>query len=154
MVTKEAAMHDFKTEVSGLPLSELRQRWAKMWGLLPPPKISRTMLEKSLIFKLKERAGFRLTPEQQKRLDGLVRAYKRAPAPSMKESAIKPGTRLVRMWKGQRHSVIVKENGFDYQGRVFTSLSEVAATITGTRWNGWVFFGLKKSTAPSKRKAA
>lgn len=147
-------MHDFRTEVSGLPLPELRQRWAEMWGLLPPPKISRTMLEKSLIFKLKERAGFGLTPEQQKRLDGLVRAYKRAPMPTMKEVSIKPGTRLVRTWKGQRHSVIVKENGFDYQGRVFNSLSEVAATITSTRWNGWVFFGLKKSTDSSKRKAA
>ena len=61
----------------------------------------------------------------------------------MKEVTIKPGTRLVRTWKGQRHSVMVKENGFDYQGRAFTSLSEIAATITGTRWNGWVFFGLK-----------
>lgn len=147
-------MHDLKTKVSGLSLPELRQQWAKAWGLTLPPKISRTMLEKSLVFKLKERAGFGLTPEQQKRLDGLVRAYKRAPAPIMKEVAIKPGTRLVRTWKGQRHSVIVKENGFDYQGRVFTSLSEVAATITGTRWNGWVFFGLKKSTDSAKRRAA
>lgn len=147
-------MHDFKTEVSELSLPELRQRWAEMWELSPPPKISRTMLEKSLVFKLKERAGFGLTQEQQKRLDGLVRAYKRAPMPSMKEVSIKPGTRLVRTWKGQRHSVIVKENGFDYQGRMFNSLSEVAAAITGTRWNGWVFFGLKKSTDSSKWRAA
>lgn len=150
---KEVSMHDFKTEISGLSLPELRKRWAEAWGLPPPPKISRTMLEKSLVFKLKERAGFGLMPEQKKRLDGLVRAYKRAPG-SMKEVTIKSGTRLVRTWKGQRHSVIVKENGFDYQGRVFTSLSEVAATITGTRWNGWVFFGLKKSTSSTKREVA
>src|SRR5688500_5025525 len=116
----------------------------RMGPASPPPNISRPMLEKSLIFKLYEQAGLSLTPEQQKRLDGLVRTYKRASGP-MKQMAIKPGTRLVRTWKGQRYSVVVKDGGYEYQGKIFTSLSEVAATITGTRWNGWVFFGLKKS---------
>jgi hypothetical protein len=151
MVATGGAMRDFINEVQGLSLPELRQRWAEAWALLPPPKISRTMLEKSLVFKLREQSGRGLTSDQQARLDKLVRAYKRAPGP-MKEITIKPGTRLVRTWKGVRHSVMVKNDGFEYQGRIFTSLSEVAATITGTRWNGWVFFGLKKS--PQKQEVA
>lgn len=142
-------MHDLKNEVSGLSTTELRQRWTEAWALLPPPKISRTMLVKSLVFKLYEQAAWGLTFEQQKRLDGLVRAYKRAPEP-VRQVSIKCGTRLVRTWKGQRYSVEVKENGFEYQGQIFTSLSEVATVITGTRWNGWVFFGLKKSAQKQK----
>lgn len=112
----------------------------------PPPKISRPMLERSLLFKQRELAGLGLTPEQQKRLDELVRAYKRNPDLANKGSLLKPGTRLVRTWKGVRYSVLVKECGFEYQGYLYKSLSEVASIITGTRWNGWVFFGLKKTS--------
>ena len=55
----------------------------------------------------------------------------------------KPGTRLVRMHEGRKHSVLVKAEGFEYQGRVYSSLSKIANEITGKHWNGWVFFGLK-----------
>ena len=57
--------------------------------------------------------------------------------------ALKPGSSLVREWGGARHEVAVTEEGFSYQGRVFGSLSQVAGHITGTKWNGPVFFGLK-----------
>ena len=66
------------------------------------------------------------------------RAY--SPAPTL---ALKPGSSLVREWGGARHEVAVTEEGFSYQGRVFGSLSQVAGHITGTKWNGPVFFGLK-----------
>lgn len=52
--------------------------------------------------------------------------------------------RLVREWQSTKYSVLVLESGFEYQDKTYTSLSEIAFTITGTRWNGWVFFGLKK----------
>lgn len=144
-------MHDFMNDVAVLSQEELRQKWSEYWQLSPPPKISRTMLEKSLAFKLREHAGLGLTTEQQKKLNELVRAHKRSPT-QIKEVNIKIGTRLVRTWKGHRHSVIVKDGCFEYQGKIFKSLSEIAATITGTRWNGWVFFGLKKSV--TKKDAA
>ena len=53
------------------------------------------------------------------------------------------GTRLIREWQGVEHLVTVTSDGFDWQGRPYKSLSAIARAITGTRWNGWVFFGLK-----------
>ncbi|WP_041802450.1 DUF2924 domain-containing protein [Micavibrio aeruginosavorus] len=138
-------MHDLSQDLSDVSGSELRKMWSDAWGLTPPHKISRPMLERSLLFKRRELAGLGLTPEQQKRLAKLVRAYKRNPESASKVPILKPGTRLVRSWKGAQYSVLVKECGFEYQGNLYKSLSEVASIITGTRWNGWVFFGLKKT---------
>jgi Protein of unknown function (DUF2924) len=53
------------------------------------------------------------------------------------------GTRLVREWQGVEHIVTVRDDGYEYRGRPYKSLSAIARTITRTRWNGWVFFGLK-----------
>ncbi len=57
------------------------------------------------------------------------------------------GTRLIREWQGVEHCVTVLHDGFEYQGRPYRSLSAIARAITGTRWNGWVFFGLKSMRA-------
>lgn len=124
-----------------LELSELRKRWEEVWGMQPHKGIGRTMLEKSLDYK--NEGG--LTPEQKERLEQLIKQYKRNPR-SFDERcvALKPGTRLIRSWKGKRHAVTVKADGFDYQGQHYTSLSQIANDITNSRWNGRVFFGLKK----------
>ena len=58
------------------------------------------------------------------------------------------GTRLLREWRGIEHTVTVRDADFEYQGRPYQSLSAIARVITGTRWNGLVFFGLKKQAAP------
>jgi hypothetical protein len=131
-----------------LSLNELRQMWAQAWGREPHARIGRTMLEKSLEYKIQEREGCRLKPEQQAQLDSLVKQYKRNPSCfDERNVALKPGTRLVRMHEGKRHSVLVKIDGFEYQGQTYNSLSKIANDITGKRWNGWVFFGLKKAGA-------
>lgn len=127
-----------------LPLNELRQMWARAWGREPHARIGRTMLEKSLEYKTREREGCSLTPEQQARLEQLGKQYKRNPACFDGNNLLKPGTRLVRMHEGKKHSVLVKVEGFEYQGRTYSSLSKIANDITGKRWNGWLFFGLKK----------
>ena len=123
-----------------LELSELRKRWEEVWGIQPHKGIGRTMLEKSLNYKSK--GG--LTPEQQTRLEQLIKQYKRNPRSFDEEcAALKPGTRLIRNWKGKRHAVTVKADGFEHEGRTYPSLSQIANHITGSRWNGRVFFGLK-----------
>ncbi len=127
-----------------LPLNELRLMWADAWGREPYARIGRIMLEKSLEYKIRERGGGGLTPEQQAQLEQLVKQYKRNPACFDGNGLLKPGTRLVRTHEGKKHSVLVKAEGFEYQGRVYSSLSKIANDITGKRWNGWVFFGLKK----------
>ena len=127
-----------------LELSELRAKWSETWGEQPHKGIGRAMLEKSLEFKTRKR----LTPDQEARLSQLIKQYKRNPKCFDEEcAALKPGMRLVRNWKGTRHAVTVKADGFDYQGRHYTSLSQIANDITGSRWNGRAFFGLKKQEA-------
>ncbi len=100
------------------------------------------MLEKSLAYKQR---GQRLNADQQKRLEQLIKQYKRNPnCFDENVPVLKPGTRLVRNWNGTRHSVLVQSAGYEYKGKVYGSLSQIASEITGTRWNGWIFFGLKK----------
>ena len=128
-----------------LPLNELRQMWARAWGWEPHARIGRTMLEKSLEYKTREREGCGLTAGHRARLEQLVKQYKRNPAYFDDNGGLlKPGTRLVRMHNGKKHSVLVKADGFEYGGQTYSSLSKIANDITGKRWNGWVFFGLKK----------
>lgn len=131
--------------IAHLTTAELRQKWSEYWRIQPHRYIRREMLEKSLIFKMREMAGAGLNSDQQARLDRLVQAYKKNPN-CFDETRInlKPGTRLSRMWKGEKYSVMTLTDGFEYKNQKYTSLSEVATQITGTRWNGWVFFGLKK----------
>jgi len=111
----------------------------------PHAHIGRTMLIKSLEFKMREARGNGLSPEQKKRLDNLIAQYKRNPKIfDERPSVLKPGIRLVKNHNGQHHSVLVCADGFEYRDKNYGSLSEIATLITGTRWNGWVFFGLKK----------
>lgn len=115
--------------------------WAEAWAKVPDERLGRTMLEKSLEFKLQKT----LTTDKQDRLDQLVKTYKRNPKCFDERcNALKPGTQIIRSWKGKKHNVLVKSDGFDYQGRLYASLSQIANNITGSRWNGPAFFGLKK----------
>lgn len=143
-------MHNIKTNhildnnVAQLSTAELRAKWTEVWGIQPHRYIRREMLEKSLIFKMRQMSGEGLNSEQQARLDRLVLAYKKNPnCFDETRISLKPGTRLVKMWKGKKYSVLILENGFEFNSQKYTSLSEIAMQITGTRWNGWVFFGLK-----------
>lgn len=134
-----------------LSLPELRQQWSKFWGIEPHARIGRSLLERSLEFKLREQSGHGLTEAQQARLDQLVRAYKRNPLCfEQSDVGIKPGTKLVKMWRDERHIVTILPAGFEYKGAIYSSLSTIAHKITGTRWNGWVFFHLKKKKSKNE----
>lgn len=127
--------------VQELPLVELRQMWAQAWRKKPAERLGRALLEASLAFKLSNN----LPEELQSRLDQLIKTYKRKPKCfDVRCDALKPGTQLMRSWKGKKHTVLVKSDGFDFQGRHYRSLSQIANDITGTRWNGHLFFGLNK----------
>lgn len=126
-------------------LAELRQQWSELWGLQPHSQIGRSMLEKSIAFQQRQKRGEGLTPEQQKQLSAIIKAYKRNPKSFTQDTAsLKPGTRLVKIYNDVKHGVLVRTGGFEYQEKIYSSLSEIAFVITGTRWNGWIFFGLKK----------
>jgi hypothetical protein len=136
---------DSDNNITRLPMAELRYKWAECWGIKPHWRIGRQMLEKSLAFKQREMRGEGMTPEQRKRLDNLIAQYKRdSKSFDQGPAGLKPGTRLVRAHQGQKHIVLVKSDGFEYCKQHYDSLSEIAFVITGTRWNGWLFFGVKR----------
>src|SRR5829696_5543027 len=128
-----------------LPTADLKQQWRELFGTEPPP-FNRPYLQSRLAYRVQELAYGGLKPETRARLEALgeqldggnvvlrrVRADSRPLA----------GTRLVREHAGVEHVVTVLADGFEWEGRPYRSLSAIARAITGTRWNGWAFFGLK-----------
>ena len=126
-----------------LPLSELKERWSDLYGSAAPSGMSRNILVRAIAYRLQERAFSGLDRSTRRRLERAAAdlAAGRSPAPVALK--IKPGTRLLREWQGKVHEVIVLEKGVDYHGKSWPSLSAVAREITGTRWSGPRFFGLR-----------
>ena len=135
-----------------MPINSLRKYWSNAWNLKPHKYISREMLITSLLYKIREAKGKGLNYEQKAKLDHLVKAYKRSRSKgAVRQLQIKSGTQLIKEWKGRRHTVIVKNGFFEYEGKKYSSLSAISSHITGTRWNGWIFFGVKN---PRMKEAA
>jgi hypothetical protein len=124
---------------------DLKQQWRELFGTEPQP-YNRKYLESRLAYRIQELAYGGLKPETVARLEALgeqldggnivlrrIRAQDRPIA----------GTRLLREYQGVEHTVTVTRDGYEYLGRPYRSLSAIARAITGTRWNGWIFFGLK-----------
>lgn len=136
-------------ELRALSVSELKTRWNDLFGT-QPAHYNRRALEDRLVYRTQELAIGGLKPSTIKRLealgdslDGGDRKVRRVRADVIPV----PGTRLVREWKGVEHTVTVTHDGFDYQGQPYKSLSRIARRVTGTSWNGLVFFGLKTQAA-------
>lgn len=133
---------EFNLEAASLEM--LRVKWCEVWGRNPHYRIGRKMLIRSIRYKIQLKS----IPSFQKRLDELVKAYKRNPKCfNRNRMTLKPGTRLIRDWNGKRYSVLVQKSGYQYKDKIYNSLSQIASEITCTRWNGLVFFGLKKREA-------
>ena len=126
-------------------MADLKDQWSALFGAEPPP-YSRKFLESRLAYRIQELAYGGLKPEIVKRLEALgeqidgknitLRRIRQEQRPIT-------GTRLLREWQGVEHVVTVTRDGFEWQGRPYQSLSAIARAITGTRWNGWVFFGIR-----------
>ena len=125
---------------------ELKAQWRDLFDSEPPP-FNRRYLESRLAYRIQELAYGGLKPETVRRLerlgeelDGGDRKKSRIRADTMPIA----GTRLIREWQGVEHVVTVTTDGFEWQGRPYKSLSAIARAITGTRWNGPLFWGLAK----------
>jgi Protein of unknown function (DUF2924) len=133
----------------GLEVKALRARWRTSFGRNAPPHLARHLLFAMLAYRLQaevmgdldaETARFLkqidLTPSKQAAVP-LTQGFER------RTRDLSPGTVLAREWGGQHHRVMVLDGGFAWQGRTYSSLSEIAKAITGTKWNGPRFFGLR-----------
>ena len=130
-------------ELQGLDTPALRALWGKVFGRPPPKRTSRDLLLRALAYHVQAQMAGGLRPATRRRLERAAEELAAGRAPSRPPTVIKPGTRLLREWRGVIHEVIVLEKGVRYRGETWTSLSAVARQITGTRWSGPLFFGLK-----------
>jgi Protein of unknown function (DUF2924) len=128
-----------------MALPELKAEWRTLFGT-EPPGYNRRFLESRLAYRIQELAYDGLKPETIRRLEALGEQFAdRNITPRRIRHDAMPiaGTRLVREWQGVEHTVTVLTEGYEWQGRPYRSLSAIARAITGTRWNGPLFFGIR-----------
>src|SRR5258706_4169576 len=129
------------------PIADLRKRYSELFRTEPPKAFGPDLLRRSIAHWIQAKAHGGLPTSTQRLLERLVKAAMAKPNGRLElPRRIKPGSELVRTWKGKTHRVMVMADGFAYDGKSFASLSEIASEITGTRWNGPRFFGLRPTS--------
>jgi len=131
--------------IRSLGREELRLEWRRLYHS-EPPKISRDLLTLALGYRLQEIEHGGLGKATRRKLQTIAKALRTTgrvgATPSL---SLKPGARLVREWHGRTHTVTVTEDGFEYAGMSYPSLTKIAKKITGAHWSGPRFFGLPAS---------
>ena len=132
------------------PTPALKAQWRQLFETEPPP-YNRRFLESRLAYRIQELAYGGLKPDTIQRLQALAEELGDGGSTPRGRATGRPvaGTQLVREWQGVEHRVTVTDGGFLHGGKPYKSLSAIARAITGTRWNGWVFFGLKSMAGRS-----
>jgi hypothetical protein len=124
--------------------ADLKRRWRVLYGTEPPSRISRDLLTRAVAYRIQEKALGGLKPSTRRLLAKVAaEASARRPIQVTPAPTLTPGTVLLRDWRGTQHQVIVREHGVEFQGKHYKSLSQVAHRITGSKWSGPLFFGLK-----------
>jgi len=145
-----------ETEIGRLPalsLLELRNCWKTLFGHSAPKSLRRNFLARAVAYQMQVEAYGGLSAATKRRLREIANAVRNGDANALLGSSrIKPGTQMIRQWQNTTHKVTALNEGFEWDGRTYKSLSAVANAITGTNWNGYAFFGIKR--APSSNKNA
>ena len=133
--------------LADLSLADLRLEWRRLFRA-DPPRLSRDIMMRAIAYRLQEIAHGGASKATQRRLTTLAAEFETggtiASPPGPK---IKPGSRLIREWHGRTHTVCVTDDGFEFQGKTYRSLTKIALHITGAQWSGPRFFGLTKRSA-------
>jgi hypothetical protein len=130
--------------LSSLDTGGLRQQWKDLFGADPSPHFGRSVLVGAISYRIQERALGGLKPATQRLLDRIVEGRSEGAPERIPKRRASAGTLLIREWRGVSHRVTVLDNDVVYRKRRYKSLSEVARAITGARWSGPLFFGLKR----------
>jgi hypothetical protein len=138
--------------LEALTTADLQIEWRRLYRAMPPTRLSRDLLIRGVAYRVQEQAHGGLSLSTKRRLrslsDGADQRGGSAAAPAI---ALKPGTKLVREWHGHVHMVSVLEDGFEYQGERYPSLTRIARRITGVHWSGPLFFGISKRRPNGRR---
>ena len=140
--------------LSEVTIFELRGEWRRLHRMPPPMRLSRDLLIRGISYKLQERAYGGLSTATARKLEqaaaGPPSRGAAKPTPSV---SLRPGTRLVREWHGVTHTALIHADGIEWRGQRYHSLSVVARKITGARWSGPRFFGLRRRSRDSTSTA-
>jgi hypothetical protein len=148
------ALRDEIARLRDLDLPSLREHWERSHGSPAPKTVRRSMLIRSLGYLFQAEALGGLKPSTKRQLRQFLDATRAGTEMPPSGLRIKAGTKLIRMWQDKTHTVTVTADGFEWRGSRYRSLSEIARLITGTRWNGLVFFGVKPRPAGGKKSIA
>ena len=134
-------------QLRALSRPQLLDMWQKLYDRAAPPGIRRELLVPFLAYRMQEHAYGGLKSSARSELRRIARDLEKSAGSTrlVLRPKIKAGTRLLREWRGQTHEVIATESGYEYRGVGYRSLSEIARKVTGTRWSGPAFFGLKNA---------
>ena len=142
-------MIDVEKELATLekmPRTGLIDRWRELYGSDPPSQISRDLMTRTIAYKIQEQEYGGLDQKTKRTLRSLARTLEtEGRLPTASGSDLKPGAKLIREWHGKTYTVIVHEEGFEFGGERFRSLSRIAREITGARWSGRRFFGITQN---------
>ena len=140
----DPAVNDELDRLATMPIAPLRVRYREVFRTDPPKAFGPDLLRRSIAHRIQEKAYGGLSRSPRRLLDQMMKAYAAKPnGKIVLPRRIKPGSVLVREWRGRSYRVTVTADGFAYDGERFASLSEIASEITGTKWNGPRFFGLR-----------
>ena len=147
-----ADISEVERQIAGLAngsTPDLRVAWRQLHHTGPPLGLSRDLLIRPLANQLQERTHGGASRALRRRLQTLAGEFERGSGSFDPGLLPKTGTTLVRQWRGRTHKVLVCEDGFEYEGQRYRSLSVIAKRITGAHWSGPRFFGLTKRAGTS-----
>lgn len=128
--------------LNGLTAQQLRDEWRRLYRG-QPPRLSRDLLIRTIAYRMQELVYGGLSKATQRKLDALTKELKvKGSIVVTPDKSLRSGARLVREWRGKTHTVVVTEDGFEYAGKTFPSLTKIAHAVTGAHWSGPRFFGL------------
>jgi hypothetical protein len=149
---RQNAVNEALSRLRMLDIGELRQQWRGLYKTQAPPSFSRELLVRAVAYRLQELARGGLRPEPQRQLRRVAKEFKETGEATVRaRPELRPGTRLVREWRGRSYDVLVLEDGFSWQSTRYRSLSAIARQITGTAWSGPLFFGVKPNRPATRR---
>ncbi|WP_082025507.1 MULTISPECIES: DUF2924 domain-containing protein [Methyloceanibacter] len=126
------------------PRAELEAEWRRLWSPHVPHHASRAFLVRAVAYGLQAEVYGGLDSETRRLLKKAGQTNGKSSRPQRRR--LSKGSKLFREWHGETHEVLVLDKDFAWRGETYPSLSAIARAITGTNWNGWAFFGLKRRT--------
>jgi hypothetical protein len=150
VATNSTGRHELSQRIAALnelTAQQLRDEWRRLYRG-QPPRLSRDLLIRTIAYRMQELVYGGLSKATERKLAVLTKELKgKGSIAVTPDTSLRPGTRLVREWRGRTHTVVVTEDGFEYSGKTFLSMTKIAQAITGAHWSGPRFFGLIRKSA-------